>query len=548
MRAPSTFIRLFLVLGLLIPVSKAPVQAATPFDPSVPDGWISLAQGIEYKVFHLVDPRPINLFVARLERANLAVTLDSGIAQGRLTDGRETVRDMAARYDQTINFWGQTWGNRNRVVVAINGYFFRLNSGTPWSGQIHSGWYAQRFTDFLGDAGFAWGMNRTAFIGDCVYHSPKEQFITYLKSGDIQKIYGINAPRDGNDLVLYTPQYDVTTNTDNTGLEILLEMSRPSLVLPGPAQAVGVVREIRDRRSSTPIPFDHVVLSATGLIRSKMLNRVAMGDQIGISQEITDCAASTPKYWTKTYASIGGDYHFLSGGVVQTDFDNSDAGVPNSRTAIAFNQHYVYYIVVDGWNRGVSEGMKIFELASFTRDTLLATDAVSLDSGGSSTMVVNGQVINNTYCNFTRECGMQPQGASSPSSVQLRAVPDVSNGQPGERSVEMLQPLVGNSMMMVVVEPMSQSRAFLDNQAVITTGWADLRLGPGTNFPALMPLPPGSPGRIVTPYYNNLNGVLAKGSYWWKIDFGSEVGWVEEAALWAETPFGYTSFLPLVSR
>jgi exopolysaccharide biosynthesis protein len=42
-------------------------------------------------------------------------------------------------------------------------------------------------------------------------------------------------------------------------------------------------------------------------------------------------------------------------------------------------------------------GMKIEELKNFLVNTLGATDAVTLDSGGSSTMVVNGQDVNNTY-------------------------------------------------------------------------------------------------------------------------------------------------------
>jgi hypothetical protein len=28
-----------------------------------------------------------------------------------------------------------------------------------------------------------------------------------------------------------------------------------------------------------------------------------------------------------------------------------------------------------------------------------------------------------------------------------------------------------------------------------------------------------------------LNGVLAKGSYWWKVDFGEVIGWVKEESL-----------------
>ena len=47
----------------------------------------------------------------------------------------------------------------------------------------------------------------------------------------------------------------------------------------------------------------------------------------------------------------------------------------------------------------ISVGMSIHELAVFARDTLGATWGVAQDGGGSSTMVINGQVVNNTFCN-----------------------------------------------------------------------------------------------------------------------------------------------------
>jgi len=58
---------------------------------------------------------------------------------------------------------------------------------------------------------------------------------------------------------------------------------------------------------------------------------------------------------------------------------------------VAYNASYVYFIVADGWNRGVSEGISISELGVFARDTLLATDAVTLDSQAISQIAeING--------------------------------------------------------------------------------------------------------------------------------------------------------------
>ncbi len=96
--------RLALIVLLLI-LLPSPGSAAAP------ESWNPLAAGIDFQLFHLSRPRPINLFVTRLSRNEASVTLDSAIAGGSLIAGRETVSNMAARYDQSINYWGENWGN-----------------------------------------------------------------------------------------------------------------------------------------------------------------------------------------------------------------------------------------------------------------------------------------------------------------------------------------------------------------------------------------------------------------------------------------------------
>ncbi len=519
---------------------------------AAPDAWSVLAPGIDYQLFHLSQPRPINLFVTRMTRSEPSTTIDTAIAQGSLGSGREKISDMAARYDQAINYWGQTWGNRSRVVAAINGYFFNLSTGAPLSGQVQSGWYAQRFSDYVGDAGFAWNLNRSAFIGKCVFHTPRDQFLTDLRNGETQKISAVNTLRGADELVLYTPQYGAATGTDSSGVEILVEMSRPAMVLPSPAQAVGQVVWIRDGHGNSPIPFDHVVLSATGVVRSALHNKLQVGDEIGISQEISDCTNSPPTYWTKTYAATGGDYHFLTGGVLTIDNGNPDAAVPNSRTAVAYNASYVYFIVVDGWHQGVSEGISIAELGSFVRNTLQATDAVTLDSGGSSTMVIFGQVVNNTYCNFTRNCGMRsPEGEERLLRFDRNA--HGLAGAAGRKSAasvaQTLEPLVGNALMMISVEPKSRSMLFVSGQTTVTAQAADLRLGPGTNYAASGWLPAGAQVTVLGSRYNEFGGIQAKGAFWQRVEAGDQAGWLRQDALVWTPPPGWSSiFLPLVRR
>lgn len=492
MKIVARVITLLLLLLILPLANPSEIYAA----------WQSVGTGIEYQKFTLPDPNDV--FVTRMNRSTPSATLESSIGQGKLVSGRETISSQAARYDQAINYWGQSWGSRNDVVVAINGSFEEPGADVPASGQIHSGWYAKRFGDVGGSSGFAWHLDRTALIGQCVFHRPEKQFITFTLTGTTQRFDGINFDRESNELVVYTPQYDSDTNTDASGVEVLVEMTRPKLILPEPAMAKGYVREIRDGQGSTAVPFDHVVLSATGTARTTLLNNISVGDEIGISQEITQfaegCSGAWSGDWTKTYASVSGSFEYLANGVIES-FDDPGATARHPRTAIAFNNTYIFYIVVDGRAPGTSIGMTIDELALFTRDTLGATWGINQDGGGSSVMVVNGVVKNN------------PSDGSE-------------------------RPVV-NGMMMVVSEPIQRSTTFAPDDSVATVSTADVRLGPGTNYAILASVPTDTEG-VVLEHFNNLDGVLAKGLHWWKVVFGSTVGWVTEESLRSNvTPSGF---------
>jgi hypothetical protein len=521
----------FLWLSVFVLVFTGSASALAPAGEL---GWEQIVPGIEYQEFQLPDPN--NVYVARMDRTNPGVILESMIAQGKLSEGRETVSDMYARYDEAINYWGgsanpPTWGMRNQAVVAINGFYFDWNSGVPVGGQVQSGWYAKRFDDLGGGSGFAWKLDRSAFIGECVYHRPEKQLITY-HTGITQQITHVNTQRDADELILFTPQYNSHTGTDTSGVEVLVEMTRPTMILPAPAYALGIVRQIRDGGGDSLIPFNSIVLSASGTAAQTLLENVHIGDEIHISQEITsyegDCITPYSDNWTKTYASIAGDFYFLKNGQIK-DYDASGANVRDPRTAIAFNSQYIFFLVVDGRDAQHSIGMTIHQLAVFTRDTLGATWGLAQDGGGSSTMVINGQVMNNTFCNnyicskYAVYLPLVINKSDQAQSVLMTESDIVSTSAGVER-------LVANGMLMVVAQPGAYSTAFSPGDVVKTSANTDIRLGPGTNYTAITSLSGGAQGTIME-QMNGLNGVLAKSNYWWYVSFPGITGWVMEGAL-----------------
>jgi len=146
-------------------------------------------------------------------------------------------------------------------------------------------------------------------------------------------------------------------------------------------------------------------------------------------------------------------------------------------------------------------------------------------------MVINGTVVNNTYCNFTRNCGMQPEGERTLDRQGEAARTTFKEHLRQTNSPDLLEPLVGNAMLMVVVEPFMQSTVLKTSQPVVTTSQAALRLGPGTNYATSTIVPANSQGVVLTSFYHDLNGVFARGSYWWKVAFGNLTGWMTEESL-----------------
>lgn len=500
-----------------------------------PDGWVPVGPGVDYQRFQLPDPN--NVHVARMDRTMSGLFLESSIAQGRLSGGLERTSGMFARYEGALNFWGQSWGKTNDVLVAINGSFYDFTTGIPDRGVIHSGWYAKRFSDNQNGSGFAWKLDGTTFIGECVAHDSAKQLVVFADMQTTEKYFGINTARGANDLILFTPQYDASTGTDASGVEVLVEMVRPTLVLPPPSMALGTVRAIRDLQGDTSIPFDHIVLSATGTKRTKILNNMQVGDVIGISSSIShfsDADCVTPvagKDWTKTYASVGGSYFFLENGVINT-FQDPGANVRNPRTAIAYNNNYIYFIVVDGRDPGTSIGMNMAQLGAFAKNSLGATFGINQDGGGSSAMVIDGVVVNTPSDRTPVSCPYQTflPLIARPSST------DAAVAEPLEMEVEWdycylpTERAVANGMMMVWAQPLNLSGTFSTGQGVVTTGQTSLRLGPGSNYATLMTLVSGSSGTVQA-HAGGLNGVQAKGQHWWRVNFGGVVGWVRESAL-----------------
>ena len=534
----TVFISLILLLTTVTPAAAE-------------DDWLEIVPGIYYQSFSLVnsDGEPQRIYVARMSRSSeyaSSLTLETSIAQRYINRGLERVEGMANRYEDTLNYWYSpvitgtpTWGNRNDVVVAINGSFFNKDTYVMERGLFHSGWYAKRFTDFENGSGFFWTLDREAVIGECIKHVVEKQVVVLDPGGinSLQYFQGINRERKDNELIIYSPQWDLSTpEQDKFGVEVIVELNQPLLLMPvndNGTSAGGRIIEIRQNtKGDSLIPFDGIVLSAHGTAAEALLGAAQVGMSIGVNQELknyeeSDC--STPLNsidWTKTYAGLGGSYHFLENGVIK-QFDDAGAIVKDPRTAIAFNDDYIYFIVVDGRRPGYSVGMTIDELAVFASETLTATHGINQDGGGSSTMWVNGARVNypsDAEACFSLYIPFSTRSPLLPASLAPTGTDTVTEYLGCERYVD-------NGLMMVQVQAREVSTMTIPmTQTLIVSNTAFLRQGPGYNYAAYYSLDPGETGNVIT-HTLGMNGIRASGMYWWKVKFGDKIGWVEETQL-----------------
>lgn len=166
---------------------------------------------------------------------------------------------------------------------------------------------------------------------------------------------------------------------------------------PGPprsSEAVldedGTVREVRVPAGGR-IPPGGSTLYAIGPGAGWLQGHALKGSRMEVSQEMTDGAGLAMS--GQIDSAIGGSHRLLRNGTV-TVAANAAGGKPNPRTVAGVKADGTLLLVtIDGREVGVSAGATLAEAARYLA-TLGAVDAVNLDGGGSTTMIVDGELRN----------------------------------------------------------------------------------------------------------------------------------------------------------
>ena len=384
---PTSGVPLAEVLAITLASFAAACTPAVHSAPSRSTDGRDLAPGVTHSQF--TDPRgpwAINLVRVDLRRSTIEIRAVRALDQLK---GRERVSDMARRVDAT----------GVRVLAAVNADFFNLESGENENNQVIVGewWKGLKVTDSPYDT---YDNAHIQFGIDANGRPLIDRFILDGKAWDrgaMTPIITLNFNPSGKPegSALYTSRYGATTPSDTTRRTV--EAALMSAGKRGDT-LLFVRRGAVSASSGSSIPAGGAVLAAYGSgLRAQEVQAMAEGDTVKV---LLATVPRIPRAATPVML-IGGWPRILRDGenvaadaatIEGTLSRNAEARHP--RTAVGFSRDssILFLLTVDGRSEN-SGGMTLIELANFMRERG-AWQAMNFDGGGSTTMVVEGKVVN----------------------------------------------------------------------------------------------------------------------------------------------------------
>ncbi|MBS1768816.1 MAG: phosphodiester glycosidase family protein [Acidobacteria bacterium] len=318
--------------------------------------------GVEYaRVSRVIDGKNVNFNLLRLDlkkvRLDVVHAMDSAI-------GTETTSSLAKRHN---------------AVAAINAGFFRLDNSI----------FAGDNVGYLTIDGYVWSeptMERGA-IGIINRRKKTEVFLDRwrfagylrLKSGDRPDVLmGLNREINGDEVVAYTPAFG--TLAPRTGdVRLVIRKGR-------------VVGECLD---TCEIPKNGFVLVGNGA-RSNILKQLKTGDRVQTVWDIVSKNNAYPAY--RIEDAVAGVPLLIRDGKIDITWKEEKASkdfveTRHPRTAVANLKDGKFLMLTADGRSEASAGIDLYDLADFLLE-LGAVDALNLDGGGSTTMVLDDKVVN----------------------------------------------------------------------------------------------------------------------------------------------------------
>jgi hypothetical protein len=394
--------------------------------PLTEDSWRTITSTLQHARVSIGGPRVVNLLRWRLDDPGVSLVAEHANASGARPGGLNTTASVldAGRADGVVaavngGFWGgYRLGDDNvgrwdwRWGTETNGLFIRPLTNEArhnQPGRMVSDPGVWRWTS-NGSQTFPADQYRSAFglfpggghiVGKVTWQTEA------IIGGQVIRISGVNrepwitddlsSSRDKGAIFVNSGAY-VSRVTEpgrylilGTGLPDLQANGEHHLTVVGYHQGTGPV----SLSSGQTLLFVPEVL---------LKDNNPLAAAVGNATEATIRVTMDPA-WERTRTALAGGPLLVNGGTVTDStqwtreaFTTSHTDSRHPRTAIGFTEDGMGYIVtIDGRRAGASIGMTVGQTGHFLR-SLGVIDAVMMDGGGSTQMVVNRHIANRPCC------------------------------------------------------------------------------------------------------------------------------------------------------
>ncbi len=318
---------------------------------------------------------PWHIQILEIDLTNEWITLET-VKAGDLLIGNELTSSMSARSER----------EEHRVVGAVNGDFY-ASGGVPIGAQISRGTLLK---PPYSRSAFGFGPDSHPYMDIFTFNGT---LIT--KDKQTIKINGINEKRQTNYLVGYNSYYGSSTATNYWGTEITAQYLNAEHFINDTIQIIVSAKDsvVISGHGNNSIPANGMVLSGHGSASTFLNKRVFVGDTLSFILQL-DPAQHPLK------EMIGGMPRIIRDGQKSVEWQQENIRESfctdrHPRTTLGFtaDSSKLFLFTVDGRQAGYSVGMSLYELADYMLSWNIF-QGINLDGGGSTTMVVRGDLAN----------------------------------------------------------------------------------------------------------------------------------------------------------
>ncbi|MFN4111112.1 MAG: phosphodiester glycosidase family protein, partial [Ignavibacteria bacterium] len=330
---------------------------------------VNVGPGIRYHSVYKTSVGPYNIKILEIDITHPKNKIETVLAKDVLGTGFEKTSSMAKRKSRSGHI----------VIGAVNADFFGISDPyNPYTFLVGSMILNNEYTfgRISQRPSFAIDTLKRLIIDDLSFSATIK-----TKQGYSKSISSLNDTVRTNSLVMFNKYFGNSTKTNNTVTELRLKRVSPLVIgdtvkFAVKAKNVGL--------GNITYNSDEYVLSGNGTAKAFLDSTILVNDTINI-------VFNTNPFRGQIYSMTGGGPTLVINGTIPSGLQTA----VHPRTAVGFNQDStkIFFVTVDGRQPGFSVGMSLPELANYML-SIGCWNAVNLDGGGSTTMVVRNRVVN----------------------------------------------------------------------------------------------------------------------------------------------------------